>query len=196
MWKIKLVLGGAALLTGIVLALIAFVDGRYWGGAGFVTAGIALATTIVLFEHWMSPAFWFAPVCAALLTSFSILDAFTSSHLVNLKEAEAQSDFLKSLIYLEAGTSPLTAREKQLANEAFKVCVMQGSQDQMELVVNAQKALSFGSALTLVDGANSALAGKQPVRCLDYYRELRKTQNQLFTEMEKKHPWLRETNPI
>lgn len=194
MWKIQLVSGAVAFLVGIVLAVIAIVDGRYWGGAGFLTAGIALAATIVLFEHWMSPGFWIAPVCAALLTIFSVIDAFTSSHLVNLKEAEAQRDFLKALIYLESGSSPLTARERKLANEAFKVCVIQGNLDQLELVVNSQKALYFGSALTLADGTNSVLNGEQPLRCLDYYRELRKNQPQLFIQMERLHPWLKQTS--
>ncbi|MEN5216352.1 hypothetical protein ABE484_10905 [Pseudomonas pudica] len=193
MWKIQLVSGAMALLAGIALAVIAIVDGRYWGGAGFFTAGIAFATAIVLFEHWLSPTFWFAPVCAALLTTFSVLDAFTSSHLMNLKEADAQRDFLKALINLEAGASPLSAQEKQVAIRAFKVCAIQGELDQLDLVVNSQKALYYGSGLTLADGVNSALDGDQPLRCLDYYRELRKTQPQLFIQIERMHPWLKET---
>ncbi|MEF9671911.1 hypothetical protein QNM99_03650 [Pseudomonas sp. PCH446] len=149
-----------------------------------------MAATLVLWEFWTSPSFWLAPVCAAALTFFSVVDVFTSSHAVNFEEAEAQNDFLNVLIHLEAGSSPLSAREKMLAGEAFNVCALQENQDQQELVLGAQKALYFGPALTLADGVNSALAGERPVRCLDYYRELRKTQAQLFLRMEARYPWL------
>lgn len=186
----RLALGVAALLAGLLLAVIAVIEGRFLGGAGFIAAGIALAVTVVFWEKWMSPGFWVAPVCAAALTFLSIGDVLTSSHAVNFNEIEAQNDFLSLIINLHGGLSPMSLREKKLVEAAFKACALQGTQDQQELVIGAQKAIYFGSALTLADGVNSALTIEQPVRCLDYYRELKKTQPQLFVRFERNHPWL------
>lgn len=187
----RLASGVVALLAGLVLAVIAAIEGRFLGGAGFIAAGIALAATVVCWELWMSPGFWIAPVCATALTFFSIGDVLTSSHAVNFNEIEAQNDFLSLIINLQGGLlSPMSLHEKKLVEAAFKVCVMQGIQDQRELVIGAQKAIYFGSSLTLADGLNSALTSKHPARCLDYYRELRNTQPQIFVKFERNHPWL------
>ncbi|WDH55350.1 hypothetical protein PUP75_11340 [Pseudomonas chlororaphis] len=186
----RLAVGGAALLAGLVLAVIAAIEGRFLGGAGSIAAGIALAVTVVFWEQCMSPGFWLAPVCATALTYFSIGDVLTSSHAVNSNEIEAQNDFLNLIINSQGGLSPISLREKKLVEAAFKACALQGIQDQQDLIVGAQKAIYFGSALTLADGVNSALTSEHPVRCLDYYRELRKTQPQLFVRFERNHPWL------
>jgi len=186
----RLALGVVAFLAGLVLAVIAAFEGRFLGGAGFVAAGIALAVTVVFWELWMSPGYWIAPVCATALTFFSIGDVLTSSHAVNFNEIEAQNDFMSLIINLQGGLSPMNLREKRLVEAAFKVCVLQGIQDQQELVIGAQKAIYFGSAMTLVDGVNSALTSEHPSRCLDYYRELRKTKPQIFVNFERNHPWL------
>ncbi|PNG45330.1 hypothetical protein A1354_00310 [Pseudomonas asplenii] len=186
----RLASGVVALLAGLVLAVIAAIEGRFLGGAGFIAAGIALAATVVCWELWKSPGFWVAPVCATALTFFSIGDVLTSSHAVNFNEIEAQNDFLSLIIDLQGELSPMNLREKKLVEAAFKVCVMQGIQDQQELVIGAQKAIYFGSALTLADGLNSALTSKYPARCLDYYRALRNTLPQIFVKFERNHPWL------
>ncbi|MDH2077204.1 hypothetical protein [Pseudomonas atacamensis] len=190
MLGVRLVIGGTALLAGLVLAAIAAFDGRFLGAAGFVAAGIALAVTVLFWEQWMNPGFWIASVCATALTFFSIGDVLTSSHAVNFNEIEAQNDFLSLIINLQGWSSPMSLREKKLVKAAFKVCALQGAQDQQELVIGAQKAIYFGSTVTLVDGVNSALITEHPVRCLDYYRELKKTQPQLFVKFERNHPWL------
>lgn len=193
--RFRLILGGMAFFTGVVLAVFAFSESRYWGAAGYLAAGLALAITILLFEDVMSPSFWLASTCTAALTLFSILDTFTSSHLANLKEAEAQSDFVTELMQLEAGSARLNSRERRIVTAALKTCVVQGYSDGMDMVVSAQKSIYFGPTLSLADGVNSALQSERPPRCLDYYRELRKTQPQLFIQMEKSHPWLLEANP-
>lgn len=193
--KFQLVLGGTAFFTGLFLAVVAISEERYWGAAGCFAAGAALAITILLYDEGMSSNFWLASVCASALTLFSILDTFTSSHLVNPKEAEAQNDFVKELIQLEAGSARLNSRERRIVTAAFKTCVVQGYSDGMDMVVSAQKSIYFGPTLSLADGVNSALQSERPPRCLDYYRELRKTQPQLFMRMEKAHPWLLEANP-
>lgn len=193
MWRIQLVLAVLALLVGLVLAVSAVSEERYWGFAVFSTAGIALAATIIFIKDCMSPKFWFSSVCAALLILFSVFDVITSSHL--FKEAEAQRDFLRTLIELEIGPSNLTVQEKRFASQAFRVCAVQNELDQMGLVVNSYKALYFGSVLTLADGTNSLLTREQSFRCLDYYRELRKTQPQIFITLERLHPWLTQAGP-
>ncbi|MDD2056566.1 hypothetical protein N5D52_14930 [Pseudomonas sp. GD03860] len=193
--KFQLVFAAGAFFTGLVLAVLAILESRYWGAAGCLAAGLALAITILLFEDVMSPSFWLASTCTAALTLFSILDTFTSSHLVNLKEADAQNDFVTELMQLEAGSARLNSREKGIVTEALKTCVVQGYSDGMDMVVSAQKSIYFGPTLSLADGVNSALQIERPPRCLDYYRELRKTQPQLFMQMEKSHPWLLDSHP-
>ena len=190
MWNFRLTLGLVSFLTGVVLAALAGWDGRFWGAGGFFVAGIAVAITVIFWDAYSEPVFWFVPVLGAVLTLFSVIDVFTSSHAVNYKETEAQDDFLNVLIHLQGDTSPMSAREKKLVEEAFRVCALQGNQDQLELVFSAQKAIYLGPTLTLADGVNSALAGEQPVRCLDYYRELRKTRAPLFAKMEIRNSWL------
>lgn len=192
MWQIRLALGLAFFLIGLVLAVFAGVDGRLWGAGSFLVAGVAGAATVILWEAYTDPIFWLAPVLGAALTIFSLVDVFTSSHAINAKEIAAQDDFVNLLIHLESNRSPMTARERGLAAEAFKACTLQGSHDQLEFVGNAQKAIYLGSTLTLVDGIDSAMAGERPLRCLDYYRELRKTQAPLFARMELRHSWLLE----
>ncbi|MGE8149800.1 hypothetical protein ACQKP5_00925 [Pseudomonas vancouverensis] len=192
MWNFRLILGLVCFLTGVVLAALAGWDGRFWGAVGFFVAGIAVAITVIAWDFYSEPVFWFAPILGAVLTIVSVADVFTSSHAVNYKETEAQDDFLNALIELQVDGSPMTAREKKLVGEAFRVCALQGNQDQLELVFSAQKAIYFGPALTLVDGVNSEITEQHPVRCLDYYRELRKTRASLFTKMERRNSWLLE----
>lgn len=192
MWRIRLAMGLAFFLTGLVLAVFAGLEGRFWGACGFLVAGVAGSATVILWESYIDPMFWLAPILGAALTIFSVLDVFTSSHAVNSKEIAAQDDFVSLLIHLEVNGSRMSARERALTAEAFKVCALQTNYDQLELVGNAQKAIYLGSTLTLVDGINSAMAGERPLRCLDYYRELRKTQAPLFARMEQRHSWLLE----
>jgi len=192
MWRIRLAMGLAFFLTGLVLAVFAGLDGRFWWAYGFLVAGVSGSATVILWESYIDPMFWLAPILGAALTIFSVLDVFTSSHAVNSKEIAAQDDFVSLLIHLEVNGSRMSARERALTAEAFKVCALQTNYDQLELVGSAQKAIYLGSTLTLVDGINSAMAGEGPLRCLDYYRELRKTQAPPFARMEQRHSWLLE----
>lgn len=177
-------------LAGIVLAFSAGFDGRYWGAAGCFAAGLALAFTILLYDGYVSLEFGIASVCAVALTLFSILETFTSSHLVNRQEGAAQAEFVSHLLRLEGGSAHLNATERKLVTEALRSCVTQGWRDGLDLTISAQKALYFGPALTLADEANAAFQDRRPLRCLDYYRELRRTQPTLFMRMERRHPWL------
>lgn len=194
-WRVQLILGAAVFLMGVVLAIIALVEGRYWGFLGFIAAAVALAVSVVSYGNWMSSGFWLAPVCASALTCFSVLDVFASSHLINTKEASAQRDFVMRLMELEIESVHLNSAERSLVAEAFKTCSVQVYKDAGEMAANGQKALYFGPALTLADGVRSVAQGEQPLRCLAYYRELRKTQPQLFKGMEKRHPWLLKADP-
>jgi hypothetical protein len=112
MWNFRLILGLVSFLAGVVLAALAGWDGRFGGAGGFFVAGIAVAITVIFWDAYSEPVFWFAPALGAVLTLFSVIDVFTSSHAVNYKETEAQDDFLNVLIHLQGDTSPMSAREK------------------------------------------------------------------------------------
>jgi hypothetical protein len=107
-----------------------------------------------------------------------------------MKELDAQRDFMHGLIASIAYSDPLDSRESKLVNMALRACNSQPHVDQLDLVVNLQKALYFGPGLSLADGVNSELSVDTRVRCLDYYRELRKTRPEFFITLERDHPWL------
>ncbi len=195
MWNYKLALSGAVFIVGLVLAVVAGIESRYWGAAGCFAAGLASAFTILLYDGYVSTQFGIASVFAIALTFFSILETFTSSPLVNRQEGDAQTEFILQLLQLEGGSAHLNSKERKLVTEALKSCVTQGWRDGLDLTISAHKALYFGPALTLVDEANAAFQDGRPLRCLDYYRDLRRTQPSLFTRMERRHPWLLETKP-
>ncbi|WP_148661748.1 hypothetical protein [Pseudomonas putida] len=190
MFRRRLLLCSFAVFVGVVLAIMACFLSRYWAAAGFFVAGFSLAVTILLHENWLSPSFWLAPLLTAALTCFSVVDAMSSSHLFNLKEAAAQADFLHELIWLQASSQSLTQKQRALVGSAFRACAMQGAEDQLDLVGNAGKAIYFGPVLTLADGVASALPKEPKLRCLDYYQELKKTRAELFPITAARHPWL------
>lgn len=188
---VRLVSGGTAFLIGVVLAFVFAIDGRWLAAAGFVAAG---ATWGLRFVLWDVANAWPVTLFATAVTLFSIFDVVFSSNAINLKEQDAQQEFTHMLLEVQFGPPRMSPTEKKLVSDAFTICALQTNHDQMEFVLNAQKAIYLGPALTLADGVNSVLDAKPSVRCLDYYRELRKTQPGLFVRLERHHPWLLNTS--
>ncbi|WAT31781.1 hypothetical protein [Pseudomonas sp. GXZC] len=192
MWRLRRAVGYIVFFVGLILAFYAGAEERYWAAAGFVAGGIACAATVVLWEAMGGSVSLLLSMFSLAVTIFSVLDVFSSSYALNQREIDAQRDFVEVLVHEQFEFSRLDGDNRQLVAKAFKACVLQSYADQQDFVVNAGKAVYFGPGLTLVDGLSSRLDGKHPVRCLDYYRELRKTQAHLFLRMEKHHPWLLE----
>lgn len=188
---IRLVALVIASLAGLVLAIIAGFDGRYWGAACFLVAGVTWGLTLAIFDVvYNEPGLLIIPVLALATTGLSIADVFSSSNALNAKLVDAQTDLVKILMEADGPFTSLSGVEKKLVNKAFITCAIQDKVDALDLAVGAYKAVYFGPALTVADGINSAMSAPQPVRCLDYYRELRKTRPELFTQFEKDHSWL------
>ncbi|MGV6394020.1 hypothetical protein ACTUVN_003253 [Pseudomonas caspiana] len=188
---IRLAVFAIASLAGLVLAVFAGIDGRYWGAACFLIAGIAWGLTLALYDIvYGEPGLLLIPLLALATTGFSIADVLSSSKAFNAKLAGAQADFVNILIHADGPYTSLSSSEKKLVVKASITCVVQDKVDVFDFAINAYKAVYFGPALTVVDGINSAMSGPQPVRCLDYYGELRKTKPELFTQFEKDHSWL------
>lgn len=183
----------AASIVGICLGVSAAFSGHFWGAASFVVAGVACGITFACFEEVSAnPSFWPLTVLAGAATIFSVYDVFLSSPATDMKEQAAAIDLVSLLLPLDMDSQGLhlSTAERTLIHRGVVVCSMQQNTDVLDLTVNAQKAISYGPTATLIDGVDSALAQKKDIRCLDYYRELRKTQAGLFVFFEKQHPWV------
>jgi len=187
----RLVVGFISLVIGVVLAGVAFHGEHYWAFAGFIVAGLAAAASVVFWEDWTEPRSYLPPLVSIVFTFLSVSDAFSTSHALNSEETKAQVAFLQKLIDLDNDPAELDDSERVLVKKAIGACSMQGAKDNVELINNAQKALRMGPGTTLIDGVDSQLdSEKPPQRCLDYYRELRKTKAKLFSSLEQTFPWL------
>ena len=186
----RLVVGMIVLLIGVVLGGMAIYDSSYWASAGFFLAGVSLAISIIAWEPGGSSVSLWGTIIGMVFTAISIFGAFASSYALNQKVIKAQSDFIEIIRRLDTEPSGLNESERQLVSQAFKVCVMQRTQDYKDLTANAIKALNMGPGATLADGVDSAVDRVKSVRCLDYFQDLNRTQSLLFTEFVKDHPWV------
>ncbi|KPW92774.1 hypothetical protein [Pseudomonas syringae pv. coryli] len=186
----RLVTGLIMLSTGLVLAGMAIYDARYWAAAAYFIAGISSAISVVVWEAGISTLSLTPTVIAIVFTIISVIDVFSSSHVLKQEEAKAQMDFFEIILQLHTDPSGLDEDERSLAGKAFFACGMQSNRDFLDLTMNANKALRLGPNATLVDGVDSAFNPAKSARCLDYFDELYKTQPMLFLNFVKKYPWL------
>ncbi|TFY89077.1 hypothetical protein DYL59_12935 [Pseudomonas kairouanensis] len=191
MWTLRVVVAIVMFVIAVALAIAAAFAERYWSALAFIAAGLSISYAVLTWEGIGSnPSAW-ATLFSSVLTVASLFDVLTSSHAFNQDEANAQADF-NVLMISRVDLTAYTEVEKKLIEDARVACTAQPGIDYRAFGTESQKAIHFGPGLTTLDGIASSLAHKQPSRCLDFYRELRKTQGPLFKQLEEDHPWLKD----
>jgi hypothetical protein len=188
MYKLQLWLASIALLTGLVMAGIYLFAAHFLGAVVFFVAGI-LGAIFTLVGWSAFEATWYQFSCG-IFTLFCIMASFQLSPAPQFDVQRAQFGLMSTLLNITNVSlrQPLDGRERALAEKAITVCGQQGNADFQDLTIDLEKALRFGPIMTLFDGMATLAQGDRPMRCLDYYRELRKTRPDLFRGFEKENP--------
>lgn len=135
---------------------------------------------------------WWYQLLGMGLLFFSIFSVFIETQGIQPNVQQAQLELFQTLTDMSAGLNygPLNPKERELVDRAIMVCATQGEIDLYKMTVDLEKAQRFGPIMTLFDGLNSMTTTKAPMRCLDYYHELRKSKPSAFILFESQNPWV------
>lgn len=159
--------------------------GHYWGALGYLLAGVMAALFIVIGINVIREWWWELGLGIAIL--IGMLSAFSEAPSFNVQSA--QTELLEKFIEMDTNPSAwqLNAEERKLVSKGLWICNLQGLADISELASNLFKAEKYGPIMTLLDGLASS-KDKPEKKCLDYYKEIKKTKPEAFALFDKHFP--------
>jgi hypothetical protein len=165
----RLIVAAIILILGIVLGIVALVNGHSIVALALFLSGInvALGALLGISEYLTNP--WFK-LSAGVLSALSVLAVFLYARAFQPNLQEAHADALVAFVKLGTPLHPASREVQDIANFGVKACALQGNSDQMDAMVGLTKSVYLGPGTSLADAVLSSAHGPNPDYCALAYK--------------------------
>lgn len=159
-------------VLGVVIAIYQAFQANWLSALSVLILGPSLGIAILLgFEATRESLY--IKLFFALAVVLGILAVFFEHRAFDPGRREAHNAVLDAFIHMQL-TCPIMSPElRKIQKEAIFTCAIQDQTEQMDAVVELQKAKTFGPTLSLVDSTNAITKDPDVDRCAEAFRAAR-----------------------
>ncbi len=181
----RLVISALIFVVGLVLGVLAAIDGRSVVSLALIMAALYCAAgTLLGFSAVFDSPIWSMVAFAVMLAG--IVGVFAYKQAFNLDLQVAYADALADMISADPLCKDKPANFYRMKEFGFFACATQANRDQLSSLRDLAKARYFGPELTMLDGLYESQSERERNYCAEAFAELQESCPNAFLSMDQK----------